>query len=123
MSFFKMTKTILQNLRKKPATRLYPIARREFKPNYRGKIAINLDLCVYCSLCQKKCPTNAITVNMHDKNWTIDSFKCITCGYCVEACPKKCLQMENQYTTPAVAMWEETFQDREIPDQDEHYWE
>lgn len=123
MAIMKFAKIITGNLFKKPATRLYPLTKKEFYANTRGRIVIDSDPCVYCGLCQRKCPTGAIAVKFQDKIWTIDAFSCITCGYCVEICPKKCLHMEGQYTTPDVEMWEETFQDRELPEPTEHYWD
>ena len=98
MAFFSMTKTVLKSLFRPPATVKYPFAPREFAAHSRGKITINIDTCIFCSLCQRKCPTDAIIVNKADKTWTIDRLKCIMCGACVEACPKDCLTQENRYS-------------------------
>ena len=49
--------------------------------------------CVYCTLCAKKCPVNAITVDRESKSWSINHAECIKCGACVSACPKKTLSM------------------------------
>ncbi len=45
--------------------------------------------CIGCKLCEKKCPTGAITVA--DNNAFIDSSKCTACGVCAAACPSKCI--------------------------------
>lgn len=50
--------------------------------------------CVYCTLCAKKCPQEAITVDRAGKKWTLDEDKCVGCGVCVASCPKKCLEMK-----------------------------
>lgn len=51
------------------------------------------NVCVYCTLCAKKCPQEAIAVDRTAKTWSLDESKCIECGTCVEACPKKCIKM------------------------------
>ena len=43
--------------------------------------------CIGCSLCVKKCPQEAITVE--NNLASIDYSKCLGCGACVEACPRK----------------------------------
>ena len=49
--------------------------------------------CVYCTLCAKKCPQQAIAVDRTAKTWRLDPDACIGCGVCAAACPKKCLTM------------------------------
>ncbi len=43
--------------------------------------------CIGCSLCQKNCPAEAVTVK--DFLAHIDQSKCVQCGACAEKCPKK----------------------------------
>lgn len=50
--------------------------------------------CVYCTLCAKKCPQEAITVDRGEKSWTLEEKKCISCGLCAASCPKKAIEMK-----------------------------
>jgi ech hydrogenase subunit F len=94
------TKTALKNLFSKPVTTQYPFQPRKYPERTRGQISIDIDTCVFCGLCSKKCPSGAITVNREDKSWSIDRFGCIQCGYCIDSCNKKSLSMLPNYTPP-----------------------
>jgi formate hydrogenlyase subunit 6/NADH:ubiquinone oxidoreductase subunit I len=52
------------------------------------------DTCVFCGICAKKCPSEAITVDRTEKKWEVDDEKCTRCGLCVDGCPKKSLKIE-----------------------------
>jgi ech hydrogenase subunit F len=82
----------------RPATRLYPFVKREPFAGTRGSIEIDIQKCSMCTLCQKKCPTDAIVVKRQEKIWEIDRLRCISCGACVDACPKKCLKLVVAYS-------------------------
>jgi formate hydrogenlyase subunit 6/NADH:ubiquinone oxidoreductase subunit I len=98
---FEMLGNVMKNLVSTPATRMYPYAKREPFKDSRGMVDIDMDNCVFCGLCSRKCPSNAINVSRTEKSWEIDPFKCIICGACAEACPKKCIEMDNVYKSPA----------------------
>ncbi len=91
----------LKNLFSRPATRLYPKEVRKPFPGQRGHISIEIDNCIFCGICSRKCPVQAITVTRAERKWEIDRFRCIVCGACTEGCPKKCLHMSEAYTPPA----------------------
>ena len=109
MSHLNMSKIVLRSVFKKPATVLYPFEKKETVPLTRGHIQINIEACSMCTLCQKKCPTGAITVLRNEKIWQIDRLKCITCNACVESCPKKCLSMEPMYSPSVTVKSVETY--------------
>jgi NADH-quinone oxidoreductase subunit I len=98
---FEMIKSLLQTTFSQPATRRYPYEVREPLEGTRGAIDMDPDVCVYCGICQKKCPANAIKVTRKPNSWTLDPFACIICGECVEACPKSCIRMEKKYRAPS----------------------
>jgi formate hydrogenlyase subunit 6/NADH:ubiquinone oxidoreductase subunit I len=112
MAVFKMAKVLLNRLFQKPATLMYPVVPREWTARTRGHIDIDVDQCIKCGICARKCPTNAITVDRDASTWEIQRMQCIQCGCCAEVCPKKCLTMAPEYTTPNVVKVIDTF---EIP--------
>ena len=59
-----------------------------------GKPVNDLSKCVYCTLCAKKCPQEAIAVDRAAKTWALEEEKCVGCGLCAANCPKKCLEMK-----------------------------
>ena len=112
MATFRISKYILKRLFKKPATLMYPVVPREFQERTRGQVTIDVDNCIACGICDKKCPANAIKVDRKTRTWTIERMQCIQCAHCVMVCPKKCLGMDGQYTTPDTTKTVHTY---EIP--------
>jgi formate hydrogenlyase subunit 6/NADH:ubiquinone oxidoreductase subunit I len=100
--YFSIGALILKWVGKKPSTRLFPFEKREAFAGSRGHIEIDINTCTFCTLCQKKCPTGAITVKRAEKIWEIDRLKCIVCGACVDACPKDCIVMKTNYSAAQV---------------------
>jgi ech hydrogenase subunit F len=97
---FTLLSNIFKNLGRKPATRLYPAETRQPPTLARGHLDIEIDSCIFCGACQKRCPANAITVSRTPKSWSVNHYACIICGYCVEVCPKKCLLLRSDYFKP-----------------------
>ena len=58
------------------------------QPRDDGKPVQDPNKCVYCTLCAKKCPGEALTVDRKEKTWTLDEDKCVSCGTCKDVCPK-----------------------------------
>lgn len=57
------------------------------------KLTCNLEECIYCGLCAKNCPCDALSVDRKEKTWKVDDELCVKCGACLEKCPKKCLSI------------------------------
>lgn len=99
---FDMINSIFKNLFSKPATRAYPFEKRTTFSSARGQISgIDIDKCIFCGMCTRKCPANALKVDRAEKSWEIDPFKCVICGVCTEVCPKKCIIMDESHRTAA----------------------
>ena len=98
MGFFSIAKTILSSLFKKEATVEYPFKPMPKDPIVRGHLHIDINDCIFCGICGRKCPTHAIAVSKSNKEWEIEQFQCIVCGACTEACPKKCLYLKPELT-------------------------
>ena len=58
-----------------------------------GKPSVDVEKCVYCTLCAKKCPQEAILVDRKEKIWKLDEEKGVQCGICASACPKHAIEM------------------------------
>ena len=83
----------LRNLVSRPATRRYPFEVRAPFPGARGTLEFDLDSCVFCNLCARRCPAAAITCVREDKYFAIEQLTCIACGVCVEVCNKNSLHL------------------------------
>ncbi len=96
-----MLRTLLRNVVRAPSTRLYPIEKREPFERFRGALLCNIEACIFCKICEKKCPSHCISVKAEEGLWECESFACVQCAACVEACPKKCLKLDNKARPPA----------------------
>ncbi len=112
---FKFGKFALKNLFTKPATRAYPSVPARQTPRTRGAVQVNINDCIFCGLCNRRCPADAITVDRSAKSWSIKRMNCVQCGNCVLNCPKKCLTMEGAYPTPGAVKRDELFRKAEAP--------
>lgn len=109
MGGFKLGKMTLGSLFKKPETVLYPVEKKEAPAGLKGHIVNDVDVCILCGICQRRCPCAAIVVEKTNRKWTIDKFRCVQCGTCVLECPKHCLSMEPGWPAPSKKMYIETF--------------
>lgn len=109
MGVFTITKMIVQSLLKGPDTRRYPSVPAHKTAVTRGHLIIEIEKCIFCSLCSMHCPADAIIVTKPNRTWYIDRFKCVSCGACTEYCPKDCLHLVPDYLGPQTGPFAETF--------------
>ena len=86
----------------KPAAPAAPVEEKKAEPTPAGAVISPRDdgkpvqvpsKCVYCTLCAKKCPAGALTVDRAAKTWTLDEDSCVGCGTCAGVCPKDAIVM------------------------------
>lgn len=97
MGLGKLSFTALKGVFSKPATRRYPFEVRPPIAKSRGRIHFEEGKCTFCSLCELKCPPDAIKVDRQGRIFAIDHLLCILCGACVEACQKGSLSMDEKH--------------------------
>ncbi|MFU0826206.1 MAG: NAD(P)H-quinone oxidoreductase subunit I [Lachnoclostridium sp.] len=120
MSILSMSKTLFKSLIHGSYTVLYPKKQKKNYERTRGRVEIDISKCIYCGLCQRRCPTGAIKVDKAAATWSIDRLKCIQCNYCNEVCPKKCLSMDNEYTKPSYGGVRDDYTNARVSDNQEN---
>lgn len=69
MGGFKLGKMTLGSLFKKPETVLYPVEKKEAPAGLKGHIVNDVDVCILCGICQRRCPCAAIVVEKPNRKW------------------------------------------------------
>jgi len=66
-------------------------AKKAAAPSGDGDLTCDKETCVFCGLCAKACPADALKVDRKEKVWEVDKEACVKCGACIDKCPKKSL--------------------------------
>lgn len=104
MGVFKLGGISISSVFSKPATKMYPVVVPEYYDRTAGHVEqTDMDNCIFCGMCERRCPTHAIKLDKAAGTWAIFPMNCITCGSCVRACPKNILEMQRTYTAPATS--------------------
>ncbi len=92
----------------KKATLGYPYRDRgslHIPDGFRGKMALKRELCIGCTICEKDCPSSAITIAVDQKGkrpvFYLD--KCMFCGQCQESCPTKAISFTKEFENAALS--------------------
>lgn len=104
-------KVTVLRLPKRAVTLQYPEEKWTMPERSRGVVVLLSDKetgelnCTACLLCQRACPTGAITIvrekneqnRWYPKTFTIDNTICCFCGLCEEACNFAAIKMATMY--------------------------
>jgi ech hydrogenase subunit F len=96
-----MLSTVLRNLVSVPVTTKYPNASADLPKGNRGRIDWDMVPCILCGLCEKRCPTLAVTVDKKAGTVTLQVSRCISCGVCADVCPKSAISVCQEYSRPS----------------------
>ena len=91
----------IKNLFQKPATQVHQFGEDGIQKGYRGRLLYDPTTCINCVMCERDCPTGAITIKnagtkeekqMHAY---LNLGRCVFCCQCVDTCPKKSLSFSS----------------------------
>lgn len=68
--------------------------RDELKGPREGEIVTDIDSCMACGVCVKKCPVDALKLEKDEV--VVDSDKCILCGECEVICPVNAIKIKTE---------------------------
>lgn len=106
LAIFTGMKTTFKHLLRKKDTYDYPEIKRGVAERWRGRIALRLDRCIGCTMCEQACPNGSCTMTQFEHNPEankrgiypqVEVAKCIYCGFCEEVCPVECIHVTREY--------------------------
>ncbi len=59
---------------------MYPVEQKPPPRGPQGPCDNDVDACILCGICAKRCPCDAIAVDKPARTWSIDRFRCVQCG-------------------------------------------
>jgi len=104
-----MIPNVISNLTRRPQTRLYPFEVRQPPLGARGHIDFDMEKCIFCSLCAKRCPADAIKVDRKGKTLTFEPLRCIVCEACIEGCAKDAITLYEQWRSPVTELYSKIY--------------
>ena len=93
MKAFKLGKMTLGSVFKQPETVCYPLVRKPVPKGKRGIVECAIVECIFCGMCARCCPADAIKVDKSDNTWSLNRYRCVQCASCVDKCLQDCLSM------------------------------
>jgi ech hydrogenase subunit F len=96
-----MLSTVIRNLFHRPVTTGYPYRPADIPEGNRGRIDWDMASCTMCGLCEKRCPTLAVTVDRKAGLVSLQVHRCISCGVCADVCPKSAISIRHDYSPPS----------------------
>jgi ech hydrogenase subunit F len=96
-----MTTSVFKALFSRPDTVKYPAGASTVPEGNRGKVVWDMQKCIWCRLCEKNCPTKAISTDKVAKTQSIARLRCIQCRTCVDICPTNTISMLSEHAKPS----------------------
>jgi hydrogenase-4 component H len=100
--FLSKLREVLICLKAGRVTLPYPRAPHDPMPGFRGKIAVDADLCFGCGGCANVCPAGVIVITDRDQMMRMLEFywsRCTYCARCQEVCPEDAIKLTQQFET------------------------
>jgi NADH-quinone oxidoreductase subunit I len=101
-------------------TQFYPEELPEIPSRFRGRLIVDMELCISCKLCELACPTNVITViknadsaKKEPSEFIIDYGRCSFCGLCVDPCPTDAIKHHEEFELAACS-YDGLYQHKEL---------
>ncbi|MHA2186412.1 MAG: 4Fe-4S binding protein [Promethearchaeota archaeon] len=63
------------------------LVKKNISVNKKGRVIVDIDLCIDCGSCISLCPTDALTFN-GEVRLKFSYEKCIGCLLCIDSCPR-----------------------------------
>ncbi|MHA1915098.1 MAG: 4Fe-4S binding protein [Promethearchaeota archaeon] len=67
------------------------LVQKNISVNKKGRVIVDIDLCIDCGSCISLCPTDALTFN-GDERLKFAYESCIGCLLCVDSCPRYAIE-------------------------------
>ena len=72
---------------KRPVTVCYPQEKLAAPERLRGHIVNDMDVCICCGMCARRCPAGALAVDRKGGTWSIDPYACVCAASASKAAP------------------------------------
>jgi formate hydrogenlyase subunit 6/NADH:ubiquinone oxidoreductase subunit I len=67
------------------------LVKKNISVNKKGRVIVDIDLCVDCGSCISLCPTDALVFNGEER-LKFSYEKCIGCLLCIDSCPRYAIE-------------------------------
>lgn len=100
-----------RNFLRKPVTVQYPEERHELPERFRGRLFLDHNICIGCTMCEQSCPNGSLkmvpwgqlanTAKPQDRDYylfpQVDIAMCTYCGWCEDVCPTSAIRHTKQF--------------------------